>query len=128
MMVQILENGDTLLNKLQSAVKKEIFNPIFLNFPFLDSFPIPGRIKARALVKRFSDELANGLLKSHEGKPRSMDSDKLGSRLLAARANGLLTEKELHDNLNVTFVAGQENPQLLLTSIMYLLGKHTVSI
>ena len=54
-----------------------------------------------------------------------MASDRLGCRLLAAHHEGLLSDQQLRDNLNVTFVAGQENPQLALISTMYLLGKHT---
>lgn len=98
-----------------------------MNFPFLDRLPIPSRVKARELVMSFSRELDRTLTKSHEGKSPSMTSNKLGSRLLAARNEGLIDDKQLHDNLNVTFVAGQENPQLLLISIMYLLAKHPVS-
>ncbi|KAG9233566.1 cytochrome P450 [Amylocarpus encephaloides] len=121
---ETLSNSEAVLNKLQSAVKRQIFQPIFMNFPFLDHFPIPSRVKARETIKRFSQELDDKLTKAYEGKSPSLSSDKLGSRLLAARDEGLINDKQLHDNLNVTFVAGQENPQLLLISIMYLLAKH----
>ncbi|CAG8983880.1 hypothetical protein HYALB_00005519, partial [Hymenoscyphus albidus] len=121
---QTLSDPNAKLNVLQSAVKGQIFQPIFMNFPFLDRLPIPSRIKARELVESFSQELDRTLTKSHEGTTPSLSSDKLGIRLLAARNEGLIDDKQLHDNLNVTFVAGQENPQLLLTSIMYLLAKY----
>lgn len=98
-----------------------------MNFPFLDRLPIPSRVRARQLVNQFSDELGKGLLRNRDRKTCSMDSDELGSRLIAARDQGLITEKQFRDNLTVSFVAGQENPQLLLTSTMYLLAKHPVS-
>ncbi|KAL9106117.1 MAG: hypothetical protein Q9227_008817 [Pyrenula ochraceoflavens] len=44
--------------------------------------------------------------------------------LLAAKMSGIITAKQFRDNLNVAFVAGQENPQLALISTLYLLGKH----
>lgn len=56
-----------------------------------------------------------------------MASEKLGSRLFAARESGVLTHKQFRDNLNVVFVAGQENPQLAMLSALYLLGKYPVS-
>ena len=95
-----------------------------MNFPILDW--LPSRTKSREVITSFSKELAAGIEKSHEGKPSSLDSEKLGSRLLAAREEGLITQRQFRDNLNAAFVAGQENPQLLLTSTLYLLGKHPV--
>lgn len=97
-----------------------------MNFPLLDRLPIPSRMRARELVRQFREELKNALLRSYEKTPASLDSDKLGSRLLAARESGSLSEKQFLDNLTVTFVASQENPQLLLISTLYLLAKHPV--
>jgi cytochrome P450 len=97
-----------------------------MNFPLLDRLPIPSRIRARELVQQFREELKNALLRSYEKTSASMDSDKLGSRLLAAWESGFLSEKQFLDNLTVTFVASQENPQLLIISTLYLLAKHPV--
>jgi cytochrome P450 len=47
--------------------------------------------------------------------------------MLDAAEAGLWSEKQLLDNLTVVFVAGQENPQLLMISALYLLAKHPVS-
>jgi cytochrome P450 len=51
-------------------------------------------------------------------------ADHLRNLLLVARASGLWTQKQFRDNLNVLFVASQENPQIALISTMYLLARH----
>ncbi|KAK3385790.1 cytochrome P450 [Podospora didyma] len=95
-----LDARDARIHTLQMAVKKEIFKPIYMNFPFFDRFPISSRLIARRMCPK---------------RP--------GSRLLAAREAGVLSKKKLLDNLTVTFVASQENPQLALISTLYLLAK-----
>lgn len=121
-----LGTGSSRLHQLQMAVKMQIFNPIFMNFPILDKLPIPSRKLARQAVDEFSQELQIKIRGSHqhEGNKCDANSKDLGCRLLAAHADGELTARQLRDNLNVTFVAGQENPQLALISTLYLLGKH----
>ncbi|KAL8382006.1 hypothetical protein RB595_006003 [Gaeumannomyces hyphopodioides] len=128
-----MESDYVPLNSLQIAVKREIFKPIFMNFPFLDHLPLPGRKRARSLVAAFRNELKRALEESHQlDTPLSVPadsvpaetSDKLGTRLLGALRSGLWTEKQFLDNLTVTFVAGQENPQLAMISMLYLLAKH----
>lgn len=128
-LLKTLENRNAPMNQLQSAVKAEIFKPIFMNFPVLDRFGsfISSRINARRLVRRFSEELEQRLLTSYRGVTCSSDSKKLGERLIAAKDDGALNSKQFRDNLNAAFVAGQENPQLLLISTLYLLAKHPVS-
>jgi len=123
---QTLTDAKAKLNMLQSEVKRKIFKPIFLNFPFFDREIIPSRKEARMAVARFSEELSSRLIASHTEKVSESKSESLGSRLLAAREDGRITERQFRDNLNVTFVAGQENPQLSLISTLYLLGKHPV--
>lgn len=131
---QPLDNtGSSYLSKLQTAVKKEIFKPIFLNFPLLDRLPLPSRQNARALVNRFSDALREGVIRGQDLHGASTDNETkqpvyVAQLLLEAHDNNVLTSKQLHDNLNVTFVASQENPQLALTSTLYLLAKYPVSI
>jgi cytochrome P450 len=78
-------------------------------------------------VARFSEELASRLTDSHTEKTSISKSESLGSRLLAGLQEGRITQRQFRDNLNVTFVAGQENPQLSLISTLYLLGKHPVT-
>jgi unspecific monooxygenase len=100
-----------------------------MNFPVLDKFGslIPCRVRARNTVKWFSAELEKCVTQGQDDQefPKSGD---LGTRLIAARDHGVLTQKQFRDNLNVLFVAGQENPQLLLISTLYLLAKHPVSV
>ncbi|KAA8641753.1 uncharacterized protein ATNIH1004_010692 [Aspergillus tanneri] len=100
------------LHQLQLAVKREVFKPIFMNFPILDrlSAIIPCRMRARNMVKQFSAELEICI---RQGQPDTLDSPKsrnLGARLIAAKECGIITQKQFQDNLNVIFVAGQENP------------------
>ncbi|KAJ5767082.1 cytochrome P450 oxidoreductase [Penicillium nucicola] len=45
---------------------------------------------------------------------------------MASWYDGALTTKQLRDNLNVLFVAGQENSQLLIISSLYLLAKYPI--
>lgn len=110
---------------LHTALKRQIFKPIFMNFPVLDRLPIPSRKLARKTISHFKDELTFSLVRCHErfDWKSSSSSDTLGARLLAARCSGELTEKQFRDNLTVLFVAGQENPQIGLVSTLYLLAK-----
>ena len=127
---------------MQLDVKREIFKPTFLSFPFLDLLPVPSRKRARQLVRAFGDELVRTV--RHVGPPSKPGMSHLsqekaapreislqgsgpatpGQRLLAAHDQGLLTPLQLRHNLVSVFLAGHENPQLLLVSAMYLLAKH----
>ncbi|KAK2060859.1 cytochrome P450 [Colletotrichum caudatum] len=122
-----LDRADAPINTLQTAVKKEIFKPIFLSFPFLDRLPLKSRLAARHTVSLFKNELRRALQASHHLQKTPLSeqpSEQLGKRMLEARASGLWDEKQLLDNLTVAFVAGQENPQLAMISTLYLLAKH----
>jgi unspecific monooxygenase len=44
--------------------------------------------------------------------------------MIGAHDEGRLTDKDLEDNMVSTFLAGHENPQLAIMSLMYLLGAH----
>ncbi|KAK4120222.1 hypothetical protein N657DRAFT_625470 [Parathielavia appendiculata] len=124
-----LTSASAPINVLQSAVKREIFNPVFMNFPVLDRLPLPSRTRARRMVDGFKNELKRALLESHNNDgplppPVNPPLDGLGRRMLDAKASGQWTEQQLLDNLTVAFVAGQENPQLCMISTLYLLAKH----
>lgn len=101
-----------------------------MNFPFLDRLPFPSRKRARQKVHSFKNELKRALVTSHVSEkgtsdgPTSADHDKLGMRLLGAKVTHGWNDQKLLDNLTVTFVAGQENPQLCMISTLYLLAKH----
>lgn len=117
------------LNTLQLAVKREIFKPVFLNFPFLDRLPLPSRIHARKLAKDFRHQLQSALEASHATETEKMQpsSNNPGARLLGALRSRVFNEKQFLHNLLIVFVAGQENPQLGMISMMYLFAKHPVS-
>ncbi|KAH6612193.1 Pyoverdine/dityrosine biosynthesis protein-domain-containing protein [Chaetomium sp. MPI-SDFR-AT-0129] len=123
-----LSSANAPINLLQSAVKRELFKPIFMNFPFLDRLPFPSRTRAREMVNNFKNELRSALVRTQKGDSTRLSSgpspDGLGTRMLKARESGTWTEKQLLDNLTVAFVAGQENPQLCMISTLYLLAKH----
>lgn len=117
---------DAPLHTLQLAVKQEIFRPIFLNFPFLDHLPIPSRKHARGLVKTFRDQLCQTVRDGHKACSHDNSVDALATRMIRARETGRWSEQQFRDNMISVFLAGHENPQLLLTSMMYLLGKDEV--
>ena len=119
-----LDQSDATIHLLHTALKRQIFKPIFMNFPVLDRLPIPSREMARKTISHFKDELSSSLARFHEKSDLEFPSDKLGARLLRARYSGELTEKQFRDNLTVLFVAGQENPQIALVSTLYLLAQH----
>ncbi|KAH6603631.1 Cytochrome P450 family protein [Trichoderma cornu-damae] len=123
-----LESSEAYLNKLQSSIKREIFKPIFMNFPFLDSLGFPSREKARRLASHFTDRLVAAVKESASKHEPDDTSTYLGDLLLAARKSGQLAEQQFRDNVTVAFVAGQENPQLGLLSTVYLLAKHQAEI
>lgn len=118
----------------QLAVKREIFKPLYLNFPFLDCLPIPSRIAARAAVHKFAANLVAKITEVHGTKDGSSSKENIkissnitvGSALTIAKEKGELTEQQFRDNAVIVFVAGHENPQLLITSLLYLLAKNNV--
>lgn len=105
-------------------MKQQIFQPVFMSFPILDRLPLPSRQAALRTIAHFKTELTSHLVLSHEKVDLAQPSDQLGTRLLAARNSGELSEKQFRDNLTVLYVAGQENPQIGLTSTLYLLAQH----
>jgi len=119
------------LHTTQLNLKRCLFRPIYMSFPVLDrlSSIIPSRTKARSLIQKFSDLLQVGILPDSDSNDGNRKiGNCLGARLEFAWREGILNTKQLRDNLNVLYVAGQENPQLLMISSLYLLGKYTVSI
>lgn len=121
-----LDRSDAPLHALQTAVKREIFKPIYLNFPFLDRLRLPSRQRARALVAQFGAVLCSTVANSHLDCKHdgSQKPENLGCRLLMAYSQGALTSMQLRHNLTSVFLAGHENPQLLLTSAVFLLAEH----
>lgn len=90
----------------------------------LDRLPIPSRVAARKAVHEFAANLVNKIGLSNT--KNITDKITVGSALVAARDSGVLTEQQFRDNAVIVFVAGHENPQLLITSLLYLLAKYQV--
>ncbi|KAL4942188.1 hypothetical protein BDV06DRAFT_212077 [Aspergillus oleicola] len=123
---ETMQKPNAPLHAFQMRIKPKIFDPIFLNFPFLDHFKLPTRQEARKLVIEFTDKLVETVQQGHvscqgheKGQPKN-----LGCRLLAAHKSGLLSDKQLRHNMISAFLAGHENPQLLLISALFLLAEH----
>lgn len=95
-----------------------------MNFAILDQLPIPSRVAAHKAVRDFA---ANLVEKVSSGHAKSDNNNvTVGSALVAARDSGVITEQQLRDNAVIVFVAGHENPQLLITSMLYILAKDQV--
>ena len=124
---QTLEDPVAPMHVRQLALKKEIFRPFFLNFPILDRFPLPSRLRARRLVRDFVTTLCQAIVGTGTKILQNSNSEDLRYRLLAARHQNLINEQQFRDNCVSIFLAGHENPQLLLISTLYLLAKNQAS-
>jgi cytochrome P450 len=92
-----------------------------MNFPFLDHLKLKSRLRARQFAQLFRNTLAKHVATGHK-HVCDHESTSLGCRLLGSYREGIISEKALHDNLVSTFIAGHENPQLGILSMMYILG------
>ncbi|GAW20485.1 hypothetical protein ANO14919_099910 [Xylariales sp. No.14919] len=118
---EALGNAKHPLLQLQREIKPKIFNPFHLNFPGLDRLRLPSREEAKELVKKFKAELSSLVMKGHKHRCQP-DSTNLGCRLLSAYTGGRLSEYHLQQNTLITFVAGHENPMILLLSNLFVLA------
>lgn len=107
-----------LFNNLR-YLKQQLFRPLFLTFPVLDKLPIRSRQAARRSVVEFKKNYMDAIIAEKSQENRNM----LGVKLAEAYEIGKITEKQFQDNAVITLVAGHENPQLLLTSLVYVLGR-----
>lgn len=113
---------DQELHQKLKSVKAQIFKPIYMNFPFLDGLPIPSRNKARNDVDSFRSYFTNKV-KEAQSEPEAK-KDLAGFKLFEALQMGKITEQQFADNVVIILVAGHENPQLLFTSVLYVLAKY----
>lgn len=113
------------LHQKLTEIKRQIFHPLFLTFPFLDRLPIPERQKSFREVENFRNILVNKvqeeLIKNYQFEQTKFAS----SELIKAFNNNIINYKQLSDNIVILLVAGHENPQLLLTTLLYLLAKYS---
>lgn len=121
-----LSDDHSFLYESLITVKKEIFKPLFMTFPFLDNW-----VMSRKATKHNIDDFKNALFlqiqKSLITNYRYEQETYLNpaANLIKNNVSGVISNKELLDNLTIILVAGHENPQLLLTSVIYMLAKHT---
>ncbi|KAF1942550.1 Dit2 protein [Clathrospora elynae] len=122
---ETLQFMDAPLHMVQMKIKPIIFQPIFMNFPFLDYLPLKIRKLGRTLNKQFRGTLRTAITKGHTRHVCNENhKSNVACRMIGAHREGILTDKDLDDNFVSTFLAGHENPQLALMSLMYLLGTH----
>lgn len=112
-------SGFRIYEELQQ-VKAQIFRPLFMNFPFLDSLPLKSRIAAHQSVRNFKKHYCKKII--DEMTPAKLT--RLGPRLATSNELQEISEKQFQDNAIIVLVAGHENPQLLITSLLYVLAKY----
>lgn len=112
-------SGLQIYQELQ-LVKAQIFRPLFMNFPFLDSLPLKSRVAAHQSVKSFKKHYCQKII--NEITPENLP--RLGPVLATSYEHHEISEKQFQDNAIIVLVAGHENPQLLITSLLYVIAKH----
>lgn len=114
-----LDDANGFHNQLR-YLKTQIFKPLFMAFPLLDKLPFPSRIKARKTIQKFKNSYCT-LIKQNS----STDSSERAAPLLCkALERGIFTRRQFEDNSMILLIAGHENPQLLLTSLLFVLAEH----
>lgn len=121
--VDTLDSSSSDLHSKLKKIKKQIFNPFYMNFPIFDMFPIPSRLKTRKEVNEFREYFCDKIKAQQVANNANVKS--AGFQLYEALNNMNLEEKEFQDNAIIIMVAGHENPQLLLTSLLYVLAKNS---
>ncbi|SCU88619.1 LAMI_0D10748g1_1 [Lachancea mirantina] len=121
--VGTLSDKNSVIHQALKNVKRQIFRPLFLNFPFLDLLPIPSRTKARKDVEHFRtllvDEVEHNIVTNYRFEQTSFAV----SDLIRTYNREEITRNQLINNIVIMMVAGHENPQLLMTSCLYMLAK-----
>lgn len=118
--LRTLDEGENPeIYKNLNFVKLQVFKPLFLMFPLLDRLPIPMRVEARKAVRAFKESYCRTII--NERSPENCT--RLGTALANAYEDGIITKKQFEDNAIIVLVAGHENPQLLLTSLLYVSAK-----
>ncbi|KAH0551094.1 hypothetical protein GP486_007558 [Trichoglossum hirsutum] len=120
---QTLENPNTRINQLQTTIKRTIFKAPYFHFPILDYLPIPSRVRAFRIVQEF-EELLFDLTRGRPKSKRSTEDHQLIDLMERALKEGKWSERNFRDNLKIIFIAGHENPQQIMNSALWALGKH----
>jgi unspecific monooxygenase len=117
-----LDSENSELHSKLKAVKAKIFQPLYMNFPVLDSLPIKSRMEARSYVNSFREFYKDKIIEAQ--RTGDCDTECAAYQLYTAYMNGTITEKQMTDNLVIILVAGHENPQLFFSSLLYILAKY----
>ena len=116
---EALDKGESTMHQKIKYIKLQIFKPFFMNFPYVENFPIPSRIKAKREVEGFRSWFGQTLLSKYNPELENSAATKLSQAL----HNEKLTQKQFFDNAIIIMVAGHENPLLLMLSLLFVLAK-----
>lgn len=120
-----LSDEQSLLFESLVDVKKEIFKPLFMTFPVLDNW-LSSRKTTKYKINHFKNalflQIQESLINNYRYEQETYFNP--AANLIKNNVSGVINNKELLDNLTIILVAGHENPQLLLTSLIYILAKH----
>ncbi|KAL2363896.1 hypothetical protein RJZ56_003182 [Blastomyces dermatitidis] len=127
-----LESNEAVrLAKYQTAIRANVFSPLYFSFPILDKYPYIFRSRKRAFrtVKEYEDLLYE-VVRNPRPRTVSRDSSASGERqviddLREALVCGKITETQFRANMKIVFVAGHEDVQHLLDSALYEMGTKT---
>ncbi|CAL9730829.1 cytochrome P450-Dit2p [Monosporozyma unispora] len=118
-----LEDKYNPLHQHLIRIKKQIFHPLFLTFPFFDLLHLPQRQMAFEDVKSFRKVLVERVRKEMIDNYNFEQTSFVVNDLIKAYNNDSIDYQQLTDNIVILLVAGHENPQLLITTCLYLLSK-----
>ena len=130
---QTLKQAGTRIDAITEEFKRTIFTPIFFHFPILDKFPwiFRSRKRAFAILQELEDILFDIATKHprilDEKNPVDIENETVAHRLTLAYKQGQLTEQQYRGNLKIIYLTGHENPEQLLTSLVWKLGTDQVS-
>ncbi|KDN47173.1 cytochrome P450 [Tilletiaria anomala UBC 951] len=122
--LEFLKDPPPLLHSIHSRVKFHIFQPFALAFPKFDhprwSYIFPGRTEARTAVEAMEAEVEKVLIA--QGSDSRMG--KIPCDMQAEFEEGCWTAQEVMDNTKILFIAGHENTQNALNSLLMVLATH----
>lgn len=91
------------LHHIHTSVKRHVFDPFFLSFPFLDNQPwcrlFPSRMVAREAVLSFEVELIEAIGVEATTTKKLEDESPLLANMTEAVSEGIWTQRQLIDNL-----------------------------
>ncbi|KAG5292846.1 Dit2 protein [Histoplasma ohiense] len=126
-------NEATRLAKYQTAIRGNVFSPLYFSFPILDKYPyiFQSRKRAFRIVKEYEDLLYEIV---RVPRPRETPEDPMNQyerQVIDDLRDALdcrkITEVQFRANVKIIFVAGHEDVQHLLNSAFYEMGAKTVS-